>query len=49
VQIIPERKVGMVVLVNESPERVRASHFGRLDGLILDLLLPPITRASAAR
>jgi D-alanyl-D-alanine-carboxypeptidase/D-alanyl-D-alanine-endopeptidase len=49
VQIIPERRLGMVVFVNESPERVRASDFERLDGLILELLLPPITRASAAR
>jgi len=48
VQIIPQRRVGMVVLVNESPERVRASDFGRLPDLILEPLLPPITRASAA-
>ena len=48
VQIIPERRVGLVVLVNESPERVRASEFGRLADLILELLLPPIARASAA-
>ena len=48
VQVIPERRVGMVVLVNESPERVRASDFGRLADLILELLLPPITRATVA-
>jgi CubicO group peptidase (beta-lactamase class C family) len=42
VQMIPERKLGVVLLVNESPQRVRASGaFPRVSQLVFDELLPP--------
>ena len=44
VQLVPERKLGVVALVNESPERVRASGTA-LDQLVLEELLPVIGRA----
>ncbi len=41
VQMIPERKLGVVLLVNESPQRVRASGaFPRVSRLVFDELLP---------
>ncbi len=41
VQMVPERKLGIVLLVNESPARVRASGaFPRVSQLVLDELLP---------
>jgi CubicO group peptidase (beta-lactamase class C family) len=46
VQMIPERKLGVVLLVNESPQRVRASGaFARVSQLVFDELL----RHAAAR
>ena len=44
VQMIPERRLGVVLLVNESPQRVRASGaFPRISQLVFDELLPPPT------
>ena len=41
VQMVPERKLGVVLLVNESPQRVRASGaFPRVSQLAFDELLP---------
>jgi len=47
VQMIPERRLGVVLLVNESPQRVRASGaFPRVSQLAFDELLPhaPVRR-----
>jgi hypothetical protein len=41
VQLVPERELGLVVLVNESPEGVHASGvLARTSRLVLDELLP---------
>ena len=47
VQMVPERRLGVVLLVNESPQRVRASGaFDRASQLVFDELLPhaPVRR-----
>jgi D-alanyl-D-alanine-carboxypeptidase/D-alanyl-D-alanine-endopeptidase len=51
VQLVPERKLGVVAFVNESPQRVRASGAGiaRLDQLVFEELLPPLARAVPGR
>jgi CubicO group peptidase (beta-lactamase class C family) len=51
VQLVPERKLGAVVLVNESPERVRASGSGiaQLEQFVFGELLLPLSRATPAR
>ncbi len=44
VQMIPERRLGVVLLVNESPQRVRASGaFPRVSQLVFDELLTRVT------
>ncbi len=49
VQIVPEARLGLVVLMNESPERVRASGaaLARPERLVFERLLPPVMRATA--
>jgi CubicO group peptidase (beta-lactamase class C family) len=49
VALVPEARLGAVAFVNESPERVRASgaNVGRLERLVFERLLPPVTRAAA--
>ena len=49
VALLPEARLGTVALVNESPQRVRASgaEVARLERLVFERLLPPITRAAA--
>jgi CubicO group peptidase (beta-lactamase class C family) len=45
VQLVPERELGLVLLVNESPEQVHASGaFGRISQLVLDEFLPRAPR-----
>ncbi len=45
VQMIPERKLGVVLLVNESPQRVHASGaLARVSRLVVDELLPAVPR-----
>jgi CubicO group peptidase (beta-lactamase class C family) len=40
VQMVPERKLGIIVFVNESPQRVRASGaVARVSRLVFDALL----------
>jgi CubicO group peptidase (beta-lactamase class C family) len=44
VQMVPQRRLGVVLLVNESPERVRASGaITRISQLVFDELLPHST------
>jgi hypothetical protein len=45
VQLVPERELGLVLLVNESPERVHASGvLGRISQLVRGELLPHAPR-----
>jgi CubicO group peptidase (beta-lactamase class C family) len=46
--LVPEAKLGAVALVNESPQRVRASGAGvaKLERLVFERLLPPVIRAA---
>jgi len=45
VQLVPGRELGLVLLINESPERVHASGvLGRTSRLVLDELLPLASR-----
>ena len=49
VALVPEAKLGAVAFVNESPELVRASgaSVAKLERMVFERLLPPVTRAAA--
>jgi CubicO group peptidase (beta-lactamase class C family) len=49
VALVPELRLGAAAFVNESPERVRASgaSVARLERMVFERLLPPVTRAAA--
>jgi CubicO group peptidase (beta-lactamase class C family) len=49
VALVPELRLGAAAFVNESPERVRASgaSVAKLERMVFERLLPPVTRAAA--
>jgi serine-type D-Ala-D-Ala carboxypeptidase/endopeptidase len=49
VSLVPEARLGAVALVNESPQRLRASgaEIAKLERLVFERLLPPIARVAA--
>jgi CubicO group peptidase (beta-lactamase class C family) len=48
VALVPEAQLGAVALINESPQRVRASGaaVGKLERLVFERLLAPVMRAA---